>query len=176
MAELKQVTIYTDGAAAPANPGPGGWAAVLSYTDAGGKVHTKELSGGYLHSTNNRCELWAVVHALHALKQPCRVTVVSNSTYVVQGAITRLEGPKAGIGKRKRKRAVRYAAGLDVKGRPLVNGDLWQLLLAAAQPHQVTFRWVRGHSGDPVNERCDQLAEAACHLRDRPVDTGHCLK
>ncbi|HQE19023.1 MAG: ribonuclease HI [Aggregatilineales bacterium] len=136
------VTIYTDGGAEP-NPGPGGWGVVLIH-DATGRV--KELSGGDPATTNNRMELTAAWAALDALKQPCKVVLHSDSAYVVQGMTRWVE---------------KWARDGWVRGRkkePIPNADLWQLLRAAAAPHDITWRWVKGHSGDPYNERADALA------------------
>lgn len=142
------VTIYTDGAAR-GNPGPGGYGAVLEYIDTKNKLHVKELSAGYRKTTNNRMELLGVIAALEALNRPCTVTLYSDSRYVVDafnqhwvdGWIRK--GWKRG------------------KNEPVKNVDLWQRLLKAKEPHQVVFKWVKGHDGHPQNERCDQLATSA---------------
>ncbi len=143
MAEEKpHVTIYTDGGADP-NPGPGGWAAILIH-DASG--HVKEISGGEPYTTNNRMELKAAVEALAALKQPCVVALHSDSAYLVQG-MTRW--------------VARWAANGWVRGKkrePVENVDLWQRLVELAQVHDVSWKWLRGHSGNHLNERVDALA------------------
>ena len=140
--------IWTDGGCKP-NPGPGGWAAVLRY---GG--HERELSGADPATTNNRMELTAATEALSSLKRPCRVVLHTDSEYVRNG-ITRWH--QGWVRRRWRNAA----------GDPVANMDLWQRLLAAAAAHEVDWRWVRGHAGDPMNERADRLATAA---RDRRGD------
>ena len=137
---MKDVTIYTDGACS-GNPGPGGWAAVLRYGSA-----EKELSGGERETTNNRMELTAVIRALEALKEPCRVTVYTDSQYISR-AMT--EGWLANW---KR-------AGFTKKGG-LKNAELWQELDTLLQRHKVTFRWVKGHADNEMNNRCDRMAVA----------------
>jgi ribonuclease HI len=140
--EPAEVEIWTDGGCKP-NPGPGGWAALLLW---GG--HERELSGAEPVTTNNRMELTAAAAALEALKRPCRVVVHTDSEYVKNG-VTRWH---AGWVRRNWRNAA---------GDPVANRDLWQRLLAAAAPHQVRWEWVRGHAGEPMNERVDQLATAA---------------
>jgi ribonuclease HI len=138
----KTVEIFTDGACS-GNPGPGGWAALLRYGE-----HTKEISGYSRHTTNNRMELTAVVKALEALKEPCQVLLHTDSRYLKDG-ITKW------IHKWKRN-------GWQTSGKePVKNKDLWQALDQARRRHDVQWRWVRGHSGHPENERCDQLARDA---------------
>ena len=139
---MKQVEIYTDGACR-GNPGKGGWGAILVY----GKTE-KELSGGENNTTNNRMELTSVIEALSALKEPCRVTLTSDSKYVVD-AIEK--GWARSWQKNGWKKADR---------KPTLNPDLWEKLLALLDKHEVTFVWVKGHDGHPYNERCDQLATA----------------
>jgi ribonuclease HI len=136
---MSEVVIYTDGAC-KGNPGPGGWGAWLR---AG--AHEKELWGGELMTTNNRMELTAVIEALSLLKQPSRVTVHTDSEYVKNGITTWIHGWKA--------------RGWTTSDRkPVKNVDLWQRLDTLSHQHQVDWRWVRGHAGDPGNERADQLA------------------
>ena len=137
--EMKHVEIYTDGACS-GNPGPGGWGAILVYAG-----HEKEMSGGEESTTNNRMELTAVVRALAALKEPCRVTLTSDSTYVVH-SIT-----KGWVYQWREK-------GWRKKGGAVPNADLWQELLTVMAPHTVEWVWVRGHVGHVYNERCDALA------------------
>ena len=146
---MKHVTIYTDGACS-GNPGPGGWGAILSY---GGRE--KELSGGAAETTNNRMELTAAIEALAQLKEPCAVTLCSDSKYVVDGMD---RGWAAGWRRKGWRRA---------DGSPALNPDLWERLLSLCETHQVTFVWVRGHGDNPHNNRCDQLAVAA-RLRFAP--------
>jgi ribonuclease HI len=142
MSEAKPVVIYTDGACS-GNPGPGGWAAILTYGD-----RCKEISGGEAETTNNRMELTAAISALDALKQSSRVELHTDSEYVMKGITQWIHGWK--------RKGWRTAAGQPVK-----NADLWQQLDAARQRHQVDWRWVRGHAGHPENERADELAREA---------------
>lgn len=150
-AQLPPVTLYTDGACS-GNPGPGGWGAILRF-----KGREKELSGGEDETTNNRMELTAVIRGLEALKQPCRVTVYSDSRYVVD-AINKgwLEAWMArGWRKAPPKRGEGARRG---QGKPVLNVDLWQRLVTLLERHEVDFQWVRGHQGHPENERADRLA------------------
>ncbi len=133
------VTVYTDGAC-KGNPGPGGWGAWLS---TGG--HEKELFGGEALTTNNRMELTAVIEALASLKRSCDVTIYTDSEYVRKGITEWIHGWKL----RGWKTAAR---------QPVKNADLWQRLDALRNLHQVDWRWVKGHAGDPGNERADALA------------------
>ena len=137
---MKEVTIYTDGACS-GNPGPGGWAAVLRYGQA-----EKEMSGGERDTTNNRMELTAVIRALGALKEPCLVTVYTDSQYVSRAI------EEGWLAKWKR-------MGFTKKGG-LKNAELWRELDELLQKHQVTFRWVKGHADNELNNRCDRLAVA----------------
>ena len=143
---MKHIEIYTDGACS-GNPGPGGWGAILRFRTAQ-KVYEKELSGGEANTTNNRMELSAVIAGLAALKEPCRVTVITDSKYVYDG-VTK------GWAQGWRRRGWRKA-----DGKPALNPDLWQQLLDLLEQHEVTFNWVKGHAGHPENERCDRLAVA----------------
>ncbi|MCX7630351.1 MAG: ribonuclease HI [Geminicoccaceae bacterium] len=136
------VEIHTDGACS-GNPGPGGWAAILRW-----RGHEKELSGGEARTTNNRMELMAAIAALEALKRPMRVRIVTDSDYLRRGITEWLPAWKA-RGWRKADK------------EPVKNLDLWQRLDAAAGRHRVEWRWIRGHAGDPLNERADRLARAA---------------
>lgn len=133
------VEIFTDGACR-GNPGPGGWGAVLRYDD-----REREMHGGEPHTTNNRMELMAAIRALEALKRPCQVVLVSDSRYLRDGITSWLAKWK----KNGWKTAAR---------KPVANADLWQRLEAATESHEVSWQWVRGHSGHPENERADQLA------------------
>ena len=135
---MKEVIIYTDGACS-GNPGPGGWAAILSY-----KGREKELSGGEADTTNNRMELTAVIRALALLKEPCAVTVYTDSQYISR-AIT-----EGWLKKWK-------AAGFTKKGG-LKNAEMWRQLDGLLQTHRVTFQWVKGHADNEYNNRCDALA------------------
>ena len=138
-ANKTDVTIYTDGAC-KGNPGPGGWGAWL---DASG--HERELWGGQLQTTNNRMELTAVIKALSVLTRACRVAIYTDSEYVRNGITTWIHGWK--------KRGWRTA-----DGKPVKNVELWQQLETLADAHDVQWHWVKGHAGDPGNERADQLA------------------
>ena len=139
---MKTVEIFTDGAC-KGNPGPGGWGALIRY----GK-HEKELSGGERDTTNNRMEMMAVVQALGALKRPCNVTLFTDSRYVMDGLTKWVHGWQRNGWKTADK-------------KPVKNGDLWQALLAATKPHRINWQWVKGHAGNPGNERADQLASDA---------------
>ena len=139
---MKQVTIYTDGACS-GNPGPGGWGAILLY---GG--HKKELSGGEAETTNNRMERTAVIRALSALKEPCRVELYCDSRYVVDA----LEKGWALSWKER--------GWVRSDRKPALNPDLWEELLTLARVHTLTCHWVKGHADNPYNSRCDQLAVA----------------
>ena len=155
-----QVTIYTDGAAR-GNPGPGGYGAVLYFVDPAGKLHVKELSAGFNCTTNNRMELLGVIVAFEALRRPCTIDLYSDSKYVIDAFNQHWVD---GWLKRGWKNA---------KKEPVKNIDLWKRLLAAKEPHQVTFHWVKGHAGHPENERCDELATtAADNPETRIDDTG----
>ena len=142
------VVIYSDGAC-KGNPGPGGWGAFLRFASASGAVHEKELCGGEPHTTNNRMELTAAVRALEALNRPCRVVLNTDSRYVMDGITKWLAGWK------KR-------GWVNSAKEPVKNMDLWKQLEAAAAPHAIEWRWVRGHSGDVDNERADLLANRGC--------------
>ena len=136
---MKQVSAFTDGACS-GNPGPGGWGAVLQFGD-----HERELHGGVEDTTNNRMELTAAIEALRALNEPCRVSLTTDSTYVKDGITQWLTNWK--------RNGWRTAAK-----KPVKNQDLWQALDREAARHEVDWRWVKGHSGHPENERADRLA------------------
>ena len=142
---MKEVTIYTDGACS-GNPGPGGWGAILRYGAA-----EKELSGGERETTNNRMELTAVIVSLSALKEPCHVTLYSDSKYVVDAI------DKGWVYGWKKK------GWIKSDKKPALNVDLWEQLLPLLAYHKVEFRWVKGHNEHPENERCDRLAVAESH-------------
>lgn len=139
---MKKVTIYTDGACS-GNPGPGGWGAVLRYRET-----EREISGGSPETTNNRMELKGVIEALRLLKEPCEVTLCSDSKYVCDAI------------------SLGWAKGWKRKGwvksdkKPALNADLWDELLTLLERHSVRVVWVKGHAGHPENERCDRLAVA----------------
>jgi ribonuclease HI len=151
----KEITIYTDGACL-GNPGPGGYGVVLLH-----EGHRKELSAGFRRTTNNRMEILAAIAGLEALKGKCRVTLFSDSQYVVnaieQGWVVRWRAN----GWRRNKKEM------------ALNPDLWTRLLACAERHKVEFRWVRGHAGNPENELCDRLAMAAAQGNDLSIDAGY---
>lgn len=137
---MKKVNIYSDGACSM-NPGPGGYGAILEY-----KGHEIELSGGEENTTNNRMELMGVIAGLEALKEPCDVTIVTDSKYVTDSF------NKGWIYSWQKK------GWKKSDGKPVLNVDLWQRLLKAAEMHRVKFVHVMGHSGHSYNERCDKLA------------------
>ena len=139
---MNTVEIATDGAC-KGNPGPGGWGALIRF----GEVE-KELSGGERLTTNNRMELTAAIEALNALTQPCAVTLSTDSRYVMDGLTKWIHGWR----KNGWKTADR---------KPVKNAELWQALVAAAERHQVSWTWVKGHAGHPDNERADRLASDA---------------
>ena len=152
---MSHVVIYTDGAAEP-NPGPGGYGVVLM----AGK-HRKELSGGFQRTTNNRMELMGVIVGLEALTKPCRVTLYSDSKYVVDSV------EKGSVQKWSKNNWYR------TKTDKAKNADLWARFLAIYSKHQVRFKWVKGHAGVPENERCDVLAVAAAQSYDTVPDEGY---
>ena len=139
---MKTVTLYTDGACS-GNPGPGGWGAILCYGE-----HELSLSGGEAHTTNNRMELTAVIEGLKKLKEPCIVELYSASKYVIDAL------------------SKGWAWGWKKKGwvksdkKPALNPDLWDVLLALVQTHEVHYHWVKGHADNAYNNRCDAMAVA----------------
>lgn len=151
---MKKVTIYTDGACS-GNPGDGGWAAILFYRN-----FRREVSGAERDTTNNRMELMAAIVGLEALIRPCQVRLHSDSKYLVDAFNQHWidswlkKGWKRG------------------KNEPVKNVDLWQRLLKAKEPHEVTFIWVKGHDGHELNERCDRLATSAADGEDLLEDEG----
>ena len=145
----ERVTLYTDGSCLQ-NPGPGGWAAILQWRD-----EERELSGSATDSTNNRMELQAAIEGLLALKRPMAVDLFTDSTYVMKGVTEWMPRWKAN--------GWRTAAK-----KPVQNQDLWQELDAALGAHDISWHWVKGHAGNDLNERCDQLARtAATALADK---------
>ena len=137
---MKSVKLYTDGACS-GNPGPGGWGAILVY-----KSIEKVISGGEPNTTNNRMELLGVINGLEALKEPCKVELVSDSKYVIDGL-------SLGWAKGWRARGWKKS-----DGKAALNPDLWERLLKAADKHELTYTWIKGHAGHEYNERCDALA------------------
>ncbi|MBO7701803.1 MAG: ribonuclease HI [Eggerthellaceae bacterium] len=156
---MQHVEVYSDGSSR-GNPGPGGYGTVLRFTDPSGGVHERELSQGYRTTTNNRMELMGAIAGFEALKRPCSVDFYSDSQYVVK-AFTDHWIP--GWIKRGWKNSQK---------QPVKNVDLWKRLIAAVEPHEVTFHWVRGHAGHEENERCDALATAAADGEDLIADEG----
>ena len=142
MDELPQVEMFTDGACR-GNPGPGGWGVLIRMGE-----REKELSGGEPLTTNNRMELLAAIRGLEALKRPCRVALHTDSMYVRDGITKWVHNWRRNGWRTSDK-------------KPVKNAELWQQLCAAAEPHRVDWKWVKGHSGHPENERVDQLACAA---------------
>ena len=154
------VKIYTDGSARGNPDGPGGYGCVLHYVYTKGELHVREYSAGYKKTTNNRMELMAAIAGLEALTRPCQVELYSDSKYLVDAFNQHwIEGWL----KKGWKRG---------KNEPVKNVDLWQRLLKAKAPHQVSFHWVKGHDGHPENERCDQLATSAADGTDLLTDPG----
>jgi len=149
---MKQVFAFTDGACS-GNPGPGGYGAILRYG-----LSERTLSGGFADTTNNRMELLAAIVALESLKEPCEVTVITDSQYVVNGIEKgwALKWKAMGWMRNKKERAQ--------------NPDLWERLLRAMAGHKVKFQWIRGHSGHDENERCDRMAVEASRSHDLPID------
>ena len=137
-----KVTIYSDGGADP-NPGIGGWAAVLRYGE-----HEKVLSGNEPHATNNRMELQAAISALQTLDRPSQIEFHTDSEYLRRGITEWIDNWAA-------------RGWLHKDGRPVANADLWQTLSSLVRQHDIEWRWVKGHAGDPLNERVDQLARQA---------------
>ena len=138
----KKITLYTDGACS-GNPGPGGWGAILAWNG-----HEKELSGGEMDTTNNRMEMMAVIEGLNAIKKSSEVELYTDSKYVMDGVNEWLEGWKA--------RGWKTAAK-----KPVKNQDLWERIDEVVQRHMIRWHWVKGHSGNEMNERVDQLAVMA---------------
>ncbi len=152
---MKHVKIYTDGACVD-NPGPGGYGIVLLYNS-----HRKELSRGYRRTTNNRMEILAAITGLETLKESCRVTVYSDSQYLVHAI-------QKGWARRWQANAWRRS-----NKERAVNPDLWERLLELCKMHKVRFEWIRGHAGHGENERCDELATTAARGSNLAVDEGY---
>jgi len=153
--QMKQVTIYTDGAC-KGNPGNGGYGVVLS-TQVNGKIFTKELSQGYILTTNNRMELLAVIKALEVLKYPCNVNLYCDSKYVVDSV--------------NKQWLNNWEKNNWQKGNSEVkNVDLWKRLMPLLKTHNINFFWVKGHNNDKDNERCDYLASNALKSNNLLID------
>jgi ribonuclease HI len=133
---LKQITLFSDGSAL-GNPGPGGYGTILRYNNS-----ERIISGGEMHTTNNRMELRGVIEGLKALKEPCDVEVISDSSYVIKGINEWLEG------------------WIKRDFKKVKNPDLWREYIAVSAPHKIFGIWVRGHDGHEENERCDDIARA----------------
>ncbi len=131
---MKKITLFSDGSAL-GNPGPGGYGVILRYGDS-----EKELSGAYEHTTNNRMELLGVIEGLRALKEPCDVDIISDSSYVVKGINEWLDN------------------WIKKDFKKVKNPDLWKQYIEVSKPHKINAIWVRGHDGHEENERCDTLA------------------
>ena len=153
----KIVEIFTDGACS-GNPGPGGYGSLLRYGDV-----SKEISGCALKTTNNRMEMMAVIEALRQLKKPCTVKLYTDSKYVLQGMTKWVSGwiKRDWINSQK---------------KPVVNRDLWEQILSLSKPHQIEWKWVKGHKGHPENERCDRLARNALKRCNKISDRRHISK
>lgn len=150
----KSIEIYTDGACS-GNPGPGGYGAVLIY-----KSVRKEISGGYTLTTNNRMELMGAIAALEMLKEPCEISLYSDSRYLVDGI--------------SKGWAIRWRANgwMRNKKERAQNADLWERLLNLLAQHKIQLIWVKGHGDNPENNRCDELARAAVDGEGHMVDEG----
>ncbi len=143
---LTKVQGWCDGACS-GNPGPGGWGVILVHKDT-----RKELSGGDRHTTNNRMELTAATELLKALKRPCHVVIHTDSQYVIKGMTEWIHG-------------WRKRGWLNSQKKPVENREYWEALSEAARAHKVDWKWVKGHNGDPMNERADELARLAAEAQ-----------
>jgi len=143
------VKIYSDGSARGNPDGPGGYGTVLQFTDSKGNLHERELSCGYEKTTNNRMELMGAIAGLEALTKPCSVEMYSDSKYLTDAFNQHWIENWLKRGWKKSDKS------------PVLNVDLWERLLKAMEPHEVNWIWVKGHAGNPVNERCDKLATSA---------------
>jgi ribonuclease HI len=155
---MKEVILYSDGACS-SNPGPGGWSAILEFNET-----KKEFSRGYRNTTNNRMELMGIIEPLRLLKEPCKVTIYTDSMYIVNSTT---KGWLQGWVKKDWKRSDK---------EPVANIDLWKMmleLLDVHQVHQLHFNWVKGHNEHEENERCDELAVLARQKSDLEIDTEY---
>lgn len=141
---MKQVTLYTDGSCL-GNPGPGGWCALLEYCDSRGASHERQLQGSEAGTTNNRMEIQAVIAGLEALQEPCQIAIYSDSSYMRNGITDWIHRWKSNNWRTAAK-------------KPVKNRDLWERLDQLQQMHRIEWHWVRGHSGNERNERCDRVA------------------
>ena len=144
-----KVELYSDGSARGNPEGPGGYGAILRYMDTKGQLHEREFSAGYKKTTNNRMELMGAIVGFEALRKPCHVTFYSDSKYVIDAFLQKWIDAWIKNGWRKSDK------------KPVKNIDLWKRLIKAMEMHQVEFVWVKGHNGNPLNERCDRLATSA---------------
>lgn len=158
MNQLTFIEMYTDGACS-GNPGAGGYGTILKYKDI-----EKELSGGFFHTTNNRMELIAVIKGLEALNQPCRITLYSDSQYLINAL------KKGWI---KKWKANNWFLSKD---KPVKNSDLWKRLLSLAEKHEITWVWIKGHGVNVYNKRCDKLAVEASRKEPLAVDENYKAK
>ena len=150
------VIIYSDGSSR-GNPGPGGYGTRIEYTAPDGQLHVREFSEGFKETTNNKMELMGVIIGLEALTKPCKVTIFTDSQYVCKAFNDNwIDGWIKNNWKNSQK-------------KPVKNKELWERLLKAMEPHDITFNWVKGHAGNPGNERCDELATQAA---DRIIAEG----
>lgn len=145
---MKRVYLYADGGCR-GNPGIGGWGTILSYTDSKNLVHTKEIKGCNENTTNNQMELTAIIEGLKLLKEKCYITIVTDSSYVVDSINKHWIDSWIRKGWKK------------ADGKPVKNIELWKELLRLLEGHNVTFTWIKGHNGHEFNERCDKLANLA---------------
>jgi ribonuclease HI len=152
MSKLKEVTIYTDGCCIK-NPGPGGYAAILCYSN-----HEKEFSGGFQLTTSNRMELMAAIMGLEALKEPCFVTLYSDSKYLVDSVA------EGWVNRWKSNNWFRN------EKEKAINIDLWEILLSLCDKHTVKFEWIKGHAGHQYNERCDTISKREASKKNLPID------
>ncbi len=154
---MDHIDIFCDGSARNNPDGPGGYGCILQFTDGKGIFHEKELSAGYVKTTNNRMELMGVISGLEALVKSCEVTVYSDSKYVCDAFNQHwIDNWQKNHWRKSDK-------------KPVLNVDLWERLLLCMKPHQVSFVWIKGHDGHPENERCDKLAVSAA-LGDTLLD------
>lgn len=149
------VKIYTDGACI-GNPGPGGWAAIVQYPDK----DPVELCGGFSGTTNNRMEILAAIYALESLQTESKVTLITDSKYLIQAIEDWIKRWK-------------HNGWRTSNGTPVKNKDLWLRLDALVKKHKVSFKWVKGHAGNPQNERCDELATTQAAMPNLPKDEGY---
>ncbi len=157
---MKKVQAYTDGSSL-GNPGPGGFGAILTFVDSNDVEHVREISQGYQLTTNSRMEIMGVLAVLKALKQPCEVTITSDSKYVVDAFEKKWLDSWSKRGWKKADK------------KPVLNQDLWKQIIKLRDEHFVHMKWVKGHAGHPMNERCDELARTAASKDDLLVDEGY---